>query len=213
MSAQVQTVAVIDIGKTNAKLALVEAATLREVAVLTRPNAGVTGGRWPSFDLEGHWQFILSGLKAFHAAHGVDAVSVTTHGAAGVLLAGDGGLAAPMLDYEHPGPDQLAPEYDALRPPFAETGSPRLPGGLNLGAQLHWQFSTDPDLRRRVAHVLTYPQYWGFRLTGEVASDVTSLGCHTDLWNPWEGGFTRLPERLGIAGRIAPPRRPARRPG
>lgn len=201
-------VAVIDIGKTNAKLALVEGGGLREVAVVTRPNAVLPGPPYPHFDLEGHWRFVLEGLRAFHAAHGVDAISVTTHGAAAVLLDAGGGLAAPMLDYEHPGPDDLRDAYDALRPGFAETGSPRLPMGLNLGAQLHWLLETQAGLGGRLAHVLTYPQYWGFRLTGALATDVTSLGCHTDLWEPWQGRFSPLVERLGLAGRIAPPRRP-----
>lgn len=200
-------IAVIDIGKTNAKLALVEAGTLREIAVQTRPNRVLPGPPWPHFDLEGHWDFLLHHLAAFHAAHGVDAISITTHGAAAVLLDVAGDLAFPMLDYEHPGPDALAAAYDALRPAFAETGSPRLPMGLNLGAQLHWMLETMPGLRDRVAQVLTYPQYWGFRLTGVAATDVTSLGCHTDLWNPWQGGFSPLVDRLGLAGRIAPARR------
>ena len=38
--------------------------------------------------------------------------------------------------------------------------------GLNLGAQLHWMLQTDPDLRARTARIVTYAQYWGFRLTG-----------------------------------------------
>ncbi|WP_299815552.1 FGGY-family carbohydrate kinase [uncultured Jannaschia sp.] len=199
-------IAVIDIGKTNAKLALVESESLTEIDVRTRPNTVRPGPPWPHFDLEGHWDFLLDGLAAMQSTHGIDAISVTTHGAAAVLLDAEGGLAAPMLDYEHDGPARSADAYDAIRPPFAQTGSPRLPNGLNLGAQLHWMLSEDPDLAEHVAHVLTYPQYWGYRLTGAHATDVTSLGCHTDLWNPWEGRFSSLPARLGLADRIAPPR-------
>jgi sugar (pentulose or hexulose) kinase len=103
----------------------------------------------------------------------------------------------------------MAAAYDALRPDFALTGSPRLPMGLNLGAQLHWQFATDPGLRDRVATLVSYPQYWGFRLTGVRASDVTSLGCHTDLWNPYSSQPSPLLEFLGLADKLAPPRRPA----
>ncbi|MBL9056693.1 MAG: FGGY-family carbohydrate kinase [Rhodobacteraceae bacterium] len=206
--AAVKHVAVIDIGKTNAKLALVEAGTLREVAVVTRPNTVRPGPPWPHFDVEGHWDFFLHHLAAFHAAHGVDAISVTTHGASAVLLDAAGGLAAPMLDYEYPGPDDLAADYAAIRPPFAETGSARLPGGLNLGAQLFWLMRTDPGLRDRVAQVLTYPGYWGWRLTGQMACDVTSLGCHTDLWEPATGRFSALVARLGLTDKMAPPRRP-----
>ncbi|TAG09245.1 MAG: carbohydrate kinase, partial [Rhodobacterales bacterium] len=187
-----KTIAVIDVGKTNAKLALVDAATLAEVAVVTRPNTALPGPPYPHFDLEGHWDFFLHHLSRFHAQHGVDAISVTTHGASAVLLDAAGTLATPMLDYEHPGPDDLAAGYTALRPDFALTGSPRLPMGLNLGAQLHWLLATQAGLRDRVAHVLTYPQYWGSRLTGQMACDVCSLGCHTDLWDPRKGRFSPL---------------------
>lgn len=204
----VRHVAVIDIGKTNAKLALVEAGTLAEIAVVTRPNTVLSAPPWPHFDLDGHWEFFLHHLAVFHAAYGVDAISVITHAASAVLLDARGGLAAPMLDYEHTGPDDLADEYDLIRPDFSQTGSPRLARGLNLGAQLHWLFATQPGLKERTAHVLTYPQYWGWRLTGELASDVTSLGCHTDLWNPWQGRFSSLVERLGLTGKLARARAP-----
>jgi sugar (pentulose or hexulose) kinase len=199
-------VAVIDIGKTNAKLALVDTASMAELAVLSRPNRVLPGPPWPHFDVDGHWDFLLDGLAAVHRAHGVDAISVTTHGACAALLDAGCALAAPILDYEHPGPDALAEAYDAIRPDFAETGSPRLPLGLNLGAQLHWMLATDPGLLARTARVVTYPQYWGFRLTGVAACDVSSLGCHTDLWAPEARGFSSLVARLGLEGRMAPAR-------
>ena len=202
-------IAVIDIGKTNAKLALVRMPDLTEVAVLTRPNMVIAGPPYPHFDVEGHWEFILGGLARFHAEFGIAAITVTTHGAACALLDRDGRLAAPILDYEHTGPESLAAAYDAIRPPFSDTGSPRLSMGLNLGAQLHWQFASDPALLGKVRHIVTYPQFWGYRLTGELATDVTSLGCHTDLWNPYEGRFSSLTDALGITDKIAPPRRPA----
>lgn len=204
---RIRHIAVIDVGKTNAKLALVDAATLQELAVVTRPNRVLAGPPWPHFDLEGHWAFFLEALKSFQASHGIDGISVTTHGASAVLLDAAGELAAPMLDYEHDGPDSLAGAYDAIRPDFAETGSPRLAMGLNLGAQLFWQFRQDRGLAERTAHVVTYPQYWGYRLTGRFATDVTSLGCHTDLWAPQEGRFSSLVEALGLAGKIPEPRK------
>lgn len=202
-------IAVIDIGKTNAKLALVDLTEMSEIAVVTRPNRVLSGPPYPHFDVEGHWSFLLEALARFHAEHGVDAISITTHGACAALIDAQGGLAAPILDYEHPGPDDLADEYDALRPGFDETGAARLAGGLNIGAQLHWQFAKDPGLRDRTRHIVTYPQYWGLRLTGVAATDVTSLGCHTDLWTPREARFSALVERLGIADKIAPARRSA----
>ena len=202
-------IAVFDIGKTNAKIALVDLATRTEIAVQTQPNRVLPGPPYPHFDTEALWAFLIRGLRDLHSSHGIDAISVTTHGACAALLARDGSLAAPVLDYEHTGPDALRAEYAAIRPDFSETGSPHLSMGLNVGAQLHWQFHRDPGLRDRVETLVMWPQYWGFRLTGARATDVTSIGCHADLWNPHLGQLSSLVATLGLTGRIAPPRRPA----
>jgi sugar (pentulose or hexulose) kinase len=203
-----KTVAVIDIGKTNVKLALVDLDTQSEIAVETAPNTILPGPPWPHFDTDAQWAFLTDALRRMAALHPIDGITVTSHGACAALLDGQGNLATPVLDYEHPGPDDLTDAYDAIRPPFEETGSPRLPMGLNLGAQLHYMLETDPTLRDRTAHVVTWPQYWSFRLTGQLACDVSSLGCHTDLWNPATGTFSILPARLGLASKMAPARKP-----
>ena len=200
-------VAVIDIGKTNAKLALVDASDLSELAVFTMPNTVLEGPPYPHFDVEGIWAFLIDALAGLHKRHGVDAISITTHGASGALIAADGSLAAPILDYEHTGPDTVVADYNALRPGFEETGSPRLPAGLNLGAQFHWQFMQDASLKDRTKSIITYPQYWAHRLTGVLACDVSSLGCHTDLWNPFKAEFSTLADHLDIRDKLAPARK------
>ena len=197
-------VAVIDIGKTNAKVALVDLEHLSEIAVRTRPNTVLAGPPYPHYDTEGLWQFVLASLAALQALHPIDAITVTTHGAAAALLADDGTLAAPILDYEHDGPDTLQPAYDAIRPDFAETGSPRLPMGLNLGAQLFWLLETFPEIRQRTKTIVTYPQYWAFRLCGKAVNEVTSLGCHTDLWNPNAKTLSSMVEATGWRDLMAP---------
>ena len=202
-------IAVIDIGKTNAKLALVDLSTLTEMAVVTRPNIVQPGPPYPHYDVDGHWAFVLDALATFHRDHGVDAISITTHGACAALLNATGALATPILDYEHTYPAEIVEAFDAIKPDFAETGSPKLAGGLNIGAQLHWLFTSDPTLKGRTAQIVTYPQYWGYRLTGMTATDITSIGCHTDLWNPYEGTFSELLMQLDIADKIATVRRPS----
>lgn len=198
---------VLDIGKTNVKVAVADLRTVREVDVMTCANTVLPGPPYPHFDTAAHWDFICDALRQLSEKHPVDAISVTAHGASGVLLTSSGGLAAPVIDYEFTGPDELASEYDDLRPDFAETGSPRLAMGLNVGAQLFWQFRSDPGLVDRVATFLTYPQYWAFRLTGVKANEVSSLGCHTDLWNPYANRYSSLVDTLGLSGRMAPVRR------
>jgi sugar (pentulose or hexulose) kinase len=197
-------VAVIDIGKTNAKVALVEHGV--EKAVRRTPNAVLRGGPYPHYDTEHLWQFILGGLAELSREARIDAISVTTHGATAALTDASGGLALPIVDYEYDGPDSLAAEYDAARPPFAQTGTPRLPIGLNLGAQLFWQARAFPEDFARTAAILMYPQYWAFRLSGVRANEVTSLGCHTDLWDYHRGDYSALVDRMGWLSLMAPVR-------
>ena len=190
-------VAVIDIGKTNAKLALVDLDTLSEVAVRTTPNTVLSGGRYPHFDCDRIWAFLLDGLAAFNRETPVDAISITTHGCAAALVGEDGALAMPVLDYEFAGPEQTSAAYDSARPPFSETGTPRLPIGLNLGAQIFWQERAFPAEFANVRTIVTYPQYWAYRLSGVLANEATSLGCHSDLWDPHRRTFSSLVVRQG----------------
>ncbi|WP_375449506.1 FGGY-family carbohydrate kinase [uncultured Devosia sp.] len=192
-------IAVIDIGKTNAKVLLIDAETGSQLAVHSTPNTVRQDGLYPHADVERLAAFILESLRDIHAQHGIEGISITTHGATGALMAGDE-LAMPVLDYEHKGPDDTSAAYGQVRPAFSETLSPRLPNGLNLGAQIFWQSQAHVDRFAAVTAILTYPQYWAWRLTGVMASEVTSLGCHTDLWAPEAGTFSGMVAERGWSG-------------
>lgn len=189
-------IAVIDIGKTNAKVVLIDAQTSQQLAARSTPNTVRSDWPYPHADVERLWGFMLESLGALQAEHGVDGISITTHGATAALLTGDR-LALPVLDYEFAGPDETAVDYGAARPDFAETLSPRLPNGLNIGAQLFWQSRRFASQFASVTQILTYPQYWAWRLSGVMASEVTSLGCHSDLWAPDKGDFSSLVRQQG----------------
>jgi len=190
-------IAVIDIGKTNAKVALVDLARLAETDVRKTPNDVVFDGLYPHYDVDRLWTFILDSLRDLGRTASIDAVSITTHGATAALIDEAGELALPILDYEYAGTEMTAAAYDAVRPPFDETGTPRLPVGLNLGAQLYWQQQIFPDQWANVRSILMYPQYWGFRLTGHRINEATSLGCHTDLWSPHRRALSPMVLHLG----------------
>lgn len=202
-------VAVIDIGKTNAKLAIVDPQNWQELAVRTMANRVLPGPPYPHFNVDAIWAFLLDAMRELNEQYPIASISITTHGASGVLLNEAGGLAMPVLDYEHDGPDSMSGAYEAVRPDFSESGSPRLAVGLNLGAQFFWQMRAFPDHAAKVRHMLTYPQYWAYRLTGVMANEATSLGCHTDLWNPWTGAFSSMVEALDWARLMAPVRKAA----
>lgn len=199
-------ICVLDIGKTNAKVVVFDSAAGTEAAVRRMPNRVLPGPPYPHYDVEALWSFLLEALAAFARDPGFDAVSVTAHGASAAVLDAEGRLALPVLDYEHRYPDDIRGAYAEIRPPFSETFSPALPGGLNVGAQLHYQKTAFPDGFARVRTIVTYPQYWAWRLTGVAANEATSLGCHTDLWRPREGVYSALVDTLGIRAAMAPVR-------
>ena len=197
-------IAVIDIGKTNAKLVLVDPATGEELAVHKTANRVVNAPPYPHYDLAALERFLFDALSAAAREPGYGAISITTHGAASVVLAEDGTLALPAIDYEFAYPDEVREAYRRIRPPFSETISPLLTGGLNVGAQLHYQKTVFPEDFARVRTVLTYAQYWAYRLTGVLANEVTSLGCHTDLWNPATGDYASLVDTLELRPLLPP---------
>jgi sugar (pentulose or hexulose) kinase len=206
-------IAVVDIGKSNAKVAIVDTGQFAEVAVRSLPNVVRQGEPYPHYDVEGIWSFILDALAALNREHPIDAIVTTTHGAGCALLDAAGELALPILDYEHDGPDTVAAQYDDIRPTFAEIGSPRLPAGLNLGAQIFWQSRRFPEAFARVAAILTYPQYWAFRFSGIAANEVSSLGAHSDLWRPAAATYSSLVDTLDWRHLFAPIRKASDRLG
>jgi sugar (pentulose or hexulose) kinase len=135
----------------------------------------------------------------------IEAIIPVAHGAAAVLL--DRERAVASIDYEASIPTDVASEYDAERDDFEVTLSPRLPGGLNLGAQLFWLERMFPELWPSRGQVRLWPQYWAALLCGEAACEVTSLGCHSDLWRPIERRFSDLAIRHRWAERLGPLRR------
>ena len=74
-------IAAIDIGKTNAKLVLFDAVTGHEIEILSTPNSVLPAPPYPHHDLDRLWRFVLDGLGQLHRHHGVDGISITTHGA------------------------------------------------------------------------------------------------------------------------------------
>jgi len=197
-------VAVFDIGKTNAKVVVLDSASGAEIAVAKTPNTVLRHGPYPHYDIDGLWAFAIGALRSFAETPGFDAISVTTHGASAALLDATGTLAMPVLDYEHDYPEEISKAYARLRPAFDETYSPHQMMGLNVGAQLHYQKTNFPDEFANVATIVMYPQYWTGRLAGVFSNEVTSLGCHTDLWDPRHGRYSSLVDTLGIRELMAP---------
>lgn len=199
--------AVLDIGKSNAKLSVIDSRDGREVFAERCPNISRIGGPLLELDIETLEHWMRGALTRVPNRERIGAIVPVAHGASCVMLDENGNaLLAP--DYEDP---RLAdnPDYEELRDPFALTLSPSLPLGLNVGRQIHYAATRLPELFAAVRWILPYPQYWAWRFSGVRASEVTSLGCHTDLWVPTGSCFSPMAQSQGWAA-LFPPVRPAR---
>lgn len=157
-------------------------------------------------DTRGIGEWLVEGLARYRV-HPIETIVPVGHGAGVVAIAGDE-LAFPPLDYEQPIPADVMAAYRAERDPFAVTGSPALPDGLNFGSQLYWLDRLYPGALA-TATLLPWAQYWAWFLSGAACSEVTSLACHSDLWSPGDGDFSPMAHRLGWADRFAPMARAA----
>ncbi len=192
-------VAVLDVGKTHAKLSLFgeDGAQLGRTE---RANATIVRDGVSQLDLAGLAAWLKAALADAARRAEIGAIVPVAHGAAAVLLDGETPLAA--LDYEAEPPPALAAAYEAERDPFDATLSPRLAAGLNLGLQLYWLERLHPDVWPGRGRALLWPQFWAWFLCGEAASELTSLGCHSDLWRPAQACWSDLALRRRWAQRM-----------
>jgi sugar (pentulose or hexulose) kinase len=197
MSVAVQGIVVIDIGKTLSKATLWGPGGSL-IARLTRPNARVQGPGYLALDAAGIEAWLATALADLGKRASIEAIVPVAHGAA-LAVVRDGGLQLPPVDYENPMSAGERARYDAGRDPFELTGSPALPDGLNLGSQIHLLETLRPDVFRPGTMLLPWPQYWAWRLCGQAASEVTSLGCHSDLWSPVMREPSEMAQRRGWA--------------
>lgn len=183
--------AILDIGKTHAKLALVSGGRIAELRRLATAEAGAPP--YLHLPTEEIWRWALAQLSELsRLAHITDIVPVA-HGASVALIDADG-LVLPMLDYQQ----EIAEyddEYEAVARDFRETLSPRLPCGHNPGRQLFWLQRRFPAEFARATAILAYAQYWAWRLSGVAVSEVTALANHSDLWRPRARDFSALVDR------------------
>ena len=190
--------AVLDIGKTHIKLLLVDNG--KECASFSCKNAPIAG-MYPQADVEGIWNWLAETLRSCTLTPDINAFVVTTHGATAALVntnAPEGEqLALPVLDYEFQGVESCSDAYESVHPDFSETLSPALPAGLNLGKQLFWLQQKYKEAFGSASTILLYPQYWAWRLGGSPAAEVTSLGCHTDMWQPQKKDYSSLIDKCG----------------
>ncbi len=199
--------AVIDFGKTNLRLLVIDEAGVihdRDVA----PNRPAAGPPYRHLDTQYVWQWLCGALTAMAARHKIAVIVPTAYGSTAALVTPQAELALPVMDYEAEPSPGICNAYAEIAPPYDEVYAPTNPAGLTLGRQLFWQQKSHPDDFARAIHLLFHPQYWAWRLSGVAATEITSLGAQTHLWDPVRRDFSSLVQARNWR-HLFPPRRQA----
>lgn len=116
----------------------------------------------------------------------IKAVNFSAYGASFVYIDETGNTIAPLYNYLKPFPKGLQQKfyqtYGGEILFSQQTASPVL-GNLNSGMQLYFLKNEKHELFKKVAKALHLPQYLSYLLTNIPATDITSIGCHTGLWD------------------------------
>jgi sugar (pentulose or hexulose) kinase len=134
-------------------------------------------------------------------------VNFTTYGASLVYIDEDGNTVAPLYNYLKPYPEALQKQfydtYGGEKEFSHRTASPVL-GNLNSGMQLYRIKYEKPELFNRIKYALHLPQYLSYLVTGNVCSDITSIGCHTNLWDFEKNSYHEWVSKEEILEKLAP---------
>lgn len=187
-------IAIFDIGKTNKKL-LIFSPELRLISETEERLPAITdedGFECDNIELLEEWIRKSVSSLARSDEYSLLAVNFATYGATVVYLDSHGKRLTPVYNYLRPMdddiPESLYSRYDGRTEFSRRTASPAL-GMLNSGLQALWLKRTKPEVFQKVRHVLHFPQYLSYLLTGQICSEHTSIGCHTALWDFDKSGY------------------------
>jgi sugar (pentulose or hexulose) kinase len=202
-------IAVFDVGKTNKKLFLFDEQYKIVFERSARFMETVDEDGDPCENLESLRLSVFDSLREVfkNPAFEIKAINFATYGASFVYIDEDGKPLAPLYNYLKEYPEALKTQfYDTYggREAFSNrTASPVL-GSLNSGMQLYRIKYEKPELFKQIKYALHLPQYLSYLISGETYSDLTSIGCHTNLWDFTKNGYHDWVKKEGILDKLAP---------
>lgn len=202
-------IAIFDVGKTNKKLLLFD----EQYKVVHEENVQLEEIRdedgFPCEDLDAlskwvwqkYWELVA------HKDYDVKAVNFSAYGASFVHLNDFFKPLTPLYNYLKPFPEKLKQQfyntYGGESLIAKQTASPVL-GSLNSGMQLYRLKYEQPHVYEQIKYSLHLPQYLSFIVSARVATDITSVGCHTQLWDFKKNKYHQWVYDEGMRTRFAP---------
>lgn len=180
-------IAIFDVGKTNKKLLLFDE-QYKLVHEQSKQFEEITDeDGFPCEDINILTEWIKTSFKNLlsDARFNIKGINFSGYGASFVYLNDKADVCLPLYNYLKPYPEKLKDkfyqEYGGESYISKATASPVL-GSLNSGMQLYRLKNENPKVFNTIKHALHLPQYLSFILSGELCADITSIGCHTNLW-------------------------------
>ena len=202
-------IAIFDVGKTNKKLFLFDE---HYHIVYERSARFIETVDEDDFPCENLYSLKLSIFDSLREVfklkeYEVKAVNFSTYGASFVHIDDKGRAVAPLYNYLKEFPAELKEQfysaYGGEEKLARETSSPVL-GNLNSGMQLYRIKYQNPKLFKQIKYSLHLPQYLSYLLTGKPYTDITSIGCHTGLWDYEKNDYHDWVYKEGLDKKFAP---------
>ncbi len=186
--AGLRVIAVFDVGKTNKKLFLFD----EHYRIVYEKTARFLETRDEDGDVCENLDSIrISVFESLNEvlrndAYELVAINFSTYGASLVYLDESGQPLTPLYNYLKDYPieleQQFYTQYGGKTQMALETASPAS-GSLNAGLQLYRIKHQHPEIFKNIKYALHLPQYVSYLISGKIYSDMTSIGCHTQLWD------------------------------
>jgi sugar (pentulose or hexulose) kinase len=202
-------IAIFDVGKTNKKLFLFDENYKIVFERSARFTETMDEDGDPCENLESLRLSVFDSLREVfrNPAFEIKSINFATYGASFVYLDENGNPLAPLYNYLKAYPEELKEQFYNTyggKEEFSNlTASPVL-GSLNSGMQLYRIKYEKPELFKRIKYALHLPQYLSYLISGETYSDLTSIGCHTNLWDFTKNAYHEWVKKEGIFEKLAP---------
>jgi len=202
-------IAIIDVGKTNKKIFLFDKNYRIVYEQSARFIETVDEDGFPCENVESLRQSVFDSLREVfkNGEFEIKAINFSTYGASFVCIDEYGNPVTSLYNYLKPYPEslqhQLHEKYGGEKMFALKTASPVL-GSQNSGLQLYRLKIEKPEVFKRIKYALHLPQYLSYLITKNICSDITSIGCHTALWDFQKNDYHQWVYEEGIQNKLAP---------
>ena len=202
-------IAVFDIGKTNKKFILFDLNynIIHEEQTHFEEVKDDEGENCEDLRALTHWMKETWSKIQLNMNFDIKALNFTTYGASFVHLDENDRPVTPLYNYLKEFPkaydEKFYGTYGDKQDLATATASPAL-GMLNSGLQIFWLKYAHAATYNKIKVSLHFPQFCSFLFSKEYASEFTSIGCHTGLWDMGKNDYHDWVKREGIDKLFAP---------